>query len=221
MYRGRIVYRGSAPRGGLTPPSTTNFRNLPAAGIDSPSQAGRGVLDFLRKKFPGSSRVRSVLRSAGQRAGRALVNEAKKQTWNVARDVLSGKNLKEAVKDGSLQAVRNLRNDAVREVARRLPAHAGTVPNYHSDGRGLKRVQAQQDGQPGPPPTKKPKKGKKTTTTNSKKKAGRKGMKKKKKKPPKRARSIFDGPPGQQGQGFDRVKWPIRKRSPGIVPEWV
>lgn len=99
----------------------------------------------------------------------------------VAQGLLEGKDLKTAMKDGSLQAVNNLKNQATQEVLSRLNATAGH-PDHTTQGRPKKRKRVQQMLQVGPAPANPPPRKKtkrqprgKTTTKRKKKRKEQRG----------------------------------------------
>lgn len=157
-FHNHVIYHGGKPRGVVGP------RRGPARIVVP--QSGSGFLDTFKK----------LGKQAAQTALGHVKNEAKKSTMAVAQGLLEGKDLKTAVKDGSLQAVNNLKNQATQEVISRLNATAGH-PDHTTQGRPKKRKRVQQMLQVGPahPPPRKKTKRLRSKTTKRKKRKGQRG----------------------------------------------
>lgn len=135
-FDNHIIYRGGVPRGG----GLLYNPNIRQAVFHTYGQHGGGFLDSMK----------STMKQVGRRVAQEVAKEAKKGTMTVARGLLEGKDLQSAVRDGSFQAVKNLKNRAVQEGMNRLNHHVAHLPDFTSQGRTKKRraVQARQESRP-------------------------------------------------------------------------
>ena len=146
-----LVYSGGYPRG--------NYLNF--------SQRGGGFWGSLLQK------AKNAVKKAAPHVQNKLAQEVQKTVVHTAQGLLGGKDLKTAVKDGSLKTVNNLMHEALHEVKSRVSKAVG-LPDHQSQGLPQKRKLMQQAQQLGPP-LKKKKKGLAVKRTVKGKKKTRRG----------------------------------------------
>lgn len=121
-----IVFSGGRPRGHA--PQTGGFFNpmMLRTSFFPRAQYGSGFFD----------KVKSFAKAAGKQAVHHVKQEAGKAVTHAAQGMLEGKDIKTAMRDGTMQSLNNTKKRVIREVQNRvgeaaaaLPAHPGHKPS--------------------------------------------------------------------------------------------
>lgn len=130
-----IVLSGGVPRGHV----------VQKGGFFNPLMAAR--TSFFPKRHYGTGffdKVKLFAQAAGKQAAKHVQNEAKKVAVHAARGMLEGKDIKTALRDGTMQSLDNTKRRVMREVQNRVGEVAASLPDQfgHTPSKRKRAVAA-------------------------------------------------------------------------------